>query len=119
MQLSWKEFDIDLPSFKRFLDENVEKADGIVATEDSFVIVEREAFEQSDIDAVQGYYDALTEEDEALKISRPARLIVAINAAREDLLSANWSQLTQVQRKLLAVLPLTTEEEDQIIADFS
>lgn len=67
MILQWKSFSIDLDSFNAFLKSDIPNADGIVAGEEHFEIIEKNTFEQSDINAVQAYYDGLTEEGEIAK----------------------------------------------------
>lgn len=76
MILQWKTFSIDLPSLGAFLKTNISKADGIVADIDTFEIIEKEPFDQEDAEAIQTYYDSLTEDGEAIKSAIPAATII-------------------------------------------
>lgn len=68
MTLQWPSFKIDLESFNQFLRNSISNADGIVADDDKFIIVESAPFSQADINSINSYYNSLTEDGEQQKI---------------------------------------------------
>jgi len=64
MTLLWKEFHIDLSAFNEFLKANVPEADGIVASPDNFIVVEKDVFSPDTILLIQEYYNNLQPEVE-------------------------------------------------------
>lgn len=70
-------FDIDFDSFHDFLVANVPDADGIVSTDSGFEVIEKTPFSQADIDAVNGYYSALTQSGETSKNTPTMQEIIA------------------------------------------
>lgn len=115
MILSWKEFRVDLGYFKKWLDENVPKSDGIVAAEEDITIVETEEFSSEDISLVNNYWDNITEQGELDKFNRPNILSEAIISTKEGMVSKTWVQFTSTERKIALGLSLTTIEEDALI----
>lgn len=107
---NWLPFHIYLPAFYSFLKQNVSKADGILAGEESFEIVELETFEQSDIDTIDGYLNSLTEEGETSKASAEETLASKILGIKTAAILKSYYQLTLIERKILFNVPLTEEE---------
>lgn len=115
--MEWKTYKIDLRSFNQFLQTNVPKADGIVAYEDHFVIIESEPFDQTDIDAITNYYNSLTESGEDLKLTRDVRLIQAAEVIRQDLLTIDLTNLSVIERKIMMNMTLTLDEENTLLGE--
>lgn len=65
MQLTWKEFKINLKKFYEYLQQNVPEADGIAAYPDKFIVVEKIAFTLEKQTLIQDYYNSLTQETES------------------------------------------------------
>lgn len=115
MQFPWKPFQIDLNSFYTYVSSNVSSSDGIVATEDYFEVVESTPFTPEESSLVQDYYDSLEESSESLKLSRPESLSIAIETLKQGLLVKDLTTLTVTERKVLLNLPLTTDEEGDLL----
>lgn len=59
MILQWKEFEINLSEFNKFLKDNITSADGIVADPSQFEIIELTPFTEIEIELVENYYNSL------------------------------------------------------------
>lgn len=114
MVLSWKSFNVYLPDFKAWLDANLPKADGLVCTSSSCIIVETSSLTPSEIAAVQAYFDSLTEEGEAAKFNRPAILQAKYSAMKEACISKSWDEMTTLERKIIARVELSDAEKDEV-----
>lgn len=115
MQCNWLPFRIDLGALNAFLQAGAFPTDGIVADEGSFTIVEINPLDEMQRASIQDYLDGLTEEGEALSLSRPARFVNACSALKTQMLSKRYSDLDSLERKLLLALPLSKFEEDECI----
>lgn len=67
MELAALSFPIDFDSFHDFLVANVPNADGLCSSETGYIVIEKVTFVQTDIDAVNGYYNSLTQAGELTK----------------------------------------------------
>lgn len=117
MTMQWKTFKLDLQTFNQFLIDNVPKADGIVAYEEHFEIIESELFDQSDIDLINTYYESLTQSGEELKLTRDVRLAEAAELVKQLLLTKDLSTITTIERKILLRVPLTVDEENTLLGE--
>lgn len=118
MTFEWLEFKIDLESFNQFLKDNIPSADGIVAREINFTIVEAEPFTQDEINQINQYYNSLTEEGELEKINFKLDIPTAINNCKLALLTKTYSSMTIIERKILLNLTLTDSELVSIVNQY-
>lgn len=88
MILSAQSFPIDFDSFDAFLRTNVPNADGVVTTDTGLEVIEKVAFVQADIDAVNGYYNALTEQGELEKTTPTTQQVIT----QKILARIDWGQ---------------------------
>lgn len=94
MILKWRDFTINLDSFKDFLDANIPDADGIVASPDNFEIIEVNPLTDDEIKQIQTYYDSLTADGEAQKA--PVELDIDPKLSRQVQLSTLLNGLKQI-----------------------
>lgn len=88
MILAAQPFTIDFDSFDDFLRANVPNADGLVTNDAGIEVIEKVAFEQADIDAVNGYYNALTEQGEIAKTTPTTQQVIT----QKILARIEWGQ---------------------------
>lgn len=116
MRLNWLSFQIHIPDLSAFISANIPQADGILADESGFEIIEVSPFQQEQIDLVNNYLASLTESAENAKIERAENLAIKIKELVEQNISVAWHKKSNIEKKLLLGQPLTTQEEDNLIA---
>lgn len=88
MLLEAKSFQIDFNSLDSFLRTNIPSADGVVTTDTGLEVIEKVAFVQADIDAVNSYYNALTAQGEVAKMTPTTQELIA----QKILSRIDWGQ---------------------------
>lgn len=114
MILPWKEFQIDLASFGQFLLLEIPKADGIVANEDYFEIIELEPFTSLDVTKINDYLDNLDPEIELRKIQRPYIIEQNIVMIKSQALEKPYYSLSALEKKLLFKVTLSDVEIEEV-----
>ena len=108
LDLQWKEFNVSLEAVKTWLDANVEIPSVGTSANSVFQIHFESEPSQSDKDAIQAYWDGLTEEsDEAVNYQTKEQIKASADADRA-------AKLATASAKL-AALGLTTEEIQAIV----
>lgn len=119
------EFDIDLKGLCEWADSTLnlkteQYTEGwiIFSHEGELTEDETEEYKSDEHKQLKEYYDALTEEGEAAKLSQPSRLKGTAlrdwqNSKKAEIASeTDYSQLTEAQKKLWMGLELTDAEKD-------
>ena len=121
MQFNWKSFRIHLPSFKKFLDENVQEADGILATVQGFSILSKpnQIIQEQSNNIIINYYNNLEETLETKRFNRDIKFPSALVSKKESMVDKDWSEMTTVERRIVLGLTLEESEIDDIITEFS
>lgn len=114
MICNWKSFQIDLPSFLRWLNQNIPSADGICAESSNFNIIETTPFTSEEIDMINNYINLLTEEGEDIKRARPSILQTKFEAIRTAAIPKRWVDMSILERKIIAQVPLSESEMEEI-----
>lgn len=120
ISLEWRPFSVDLASFKTWMDnEFAERSDGIVTT-DTGIDVSIFDTVVDDVATVTTKWNSLTAEEEAVKLSRPQRLLSALANARNSILETPlWKDITTRERKVLIGIPLDFADEEWVLETYS
>lgn len=114
MILTWKSFQVHLPTFKAWLDENYPKTDGLVCTETECHIIESSTLTPTEISEITTYFNSLTESEEDEKHAKPIVLQANFEAIREAAIPKKWDDMTTLERKIIAQAPLTDLEIEEV-----
>lgn len=115
MLLAQLSFPISYPSFHDFLVANVPNADGICTADTGYLVIEKNPFVQADIDAVNTYYNGLTQSGEATKMA-PTTLQIVNNAITQA--GAFGVNLTVQYASSNVLQGITQAGKTQLIADY-
>lgn len=113
MLLEWKQFRIDLESFHNLV-KTIPNTDGIVANEQRFEIVETSPLDETSVNTIINYYNALTEEGELEKIQFRENIPNVLLNCKNALLSKNYDDMSELERKVLLNLTLTNNELEEL-----
>lgn len=118
VELNWKEFKVDLISFEEFMREKFESYIGSQAHSIIELYFSKEP-RKADLDAINNYYETLTENNENIKLAKPSRLKdIArkdfIDNAKDNILKKRDHELTIVERKLRDGIELNHKEMDTL-----
>lgn len=116
MNLQWKAYRINLEDLEAWLTQNHPKTDGINASIDSFIIVEIEPLTDDEKNQIIAYYDSMPEYTDT--VSRSEKLTSALLNYKGELLLKDITTYSILDKKVLLSLPITKDEEDQIIVDY-
>lgn len=111
VSLNWKPFNVDTATVSRWMKSNFgESFNGVSAAKELHVVFNRE-LTAKEIEMVEMYWDAITEESEEAVNYVPASVIrEKISQLKQQAVKKSWEELGVAQRKIM--MGLTPDRED-------